>query len=791
MKLTTRIITAVIIVALLGVGGVVYYFTSSVRNILQEAIADNQIQITKTAIAEIDSILYERLTNIQMIAGSAAAVNVSEGEVSDIASQGYLAVLDHFTNFTGPWDELMIINLTGEVAYCSSGEDYETETIYDKPEISYAYNQALSGKNYYSDLVISSENKKPTIIFAVPIRDTQSFDSPIVGVAIGQFVWLSVLERLEEYSSDYFIGLYNKDGYLIGSNDRDYYKDILKTKSISTDSAVYRSLNSTTPGAMIMNSVFGDEETLSAFVQESGYLNFQGNNWSLISEVPTREAFSSVNNVAWGLVYVLVVAAVVSSVFFLIILFFFLIKPIKELTKTAQDISHGDFSAKVNINSNDEIGHLAKTFNFMSDQLKDLYGNLETKVKKQTEELNKKVNEIETKKDNLEQSEKAMLNILEDVEEEKAKLSFEKDKVNAILYSIGDGVFVVDKNLKILVFNDVAANISGYSREEAMGKKYDKILNFVFEDDNKVNDAFLKQAMKTGMIKEMANHTVLVRKDGKKVPVADSAAPLKDKDGQVIGCVVVFRDVTKERQIDQAKSEFVSLASHQLRTPLSTIRWYLELLLTGEAGKLTPDQRQYLQEAFDSNKRLIDLVNGLLNVSRIDLGTFMVSPGKVDIIMVAEDVLKDLKPEIDSKEMKITKEFSPDIPVMNLDPKLTSIILQNLLTNAVKYTPSRGQISLTIGKDEKNIKIAVKDNGYGIPKAQQDKIFNKLFRADNIRKKDTEGTGLGLYVVKAIVEQNGGKIWFESEENKGTTFFVELPISGMKKKQGTKDLMPS
>ncbi len=306
--------------------------------------------------------------------------------------------------------------------------------------------------------------------------------------------------------------------------------------------------------------------------------------------------------------------------------------------------------------------------------------------------------------------------------------------------------------------------------------------------------------MATGEIKEMANHTVLIKKDGSKVAVADSAAPLKDKNGEVIGCVVVFRDVTKERSIDKAKTEFVSLASHQLRTPLSSINWYTEMLLAGDAGKINKEQKNYLEEVYKGNKRMVDLVNALLNVSRLELGTFAIEPEPTDVVKLAQSVADEQKPQILEKKIKLNQKYVDNLPLLNADPKLLRIVFQNLLSNAVKYTPEKGIINIdlhlvkqgepldTRKANEDSIAVTVSDTGYGIPKSQQDKIFSKLFRADNVREKDTEGTGLGLYIVKSIVDHSGGKIWFESTENEGTTFYITLPLSGMKKKEGTKAL---
>ena len=365
-----------------------------------------------------------------------------------------------------------------------------------------------------------------------------------------------------------------------------------------------------------------------------------------------------------------------------------------------------------------------------------------------------------------------------------------KSKDEAILSGIGDAVFVVDSNHKIILFNSACELISGYTAEEAIGKDYKDVLHFVYEDSEKANDGFIKKAFETGKVTEMANHTRLVRKDKARIDVSDSAAPVFDENKKIIGCVVVFRDVSHERQIDKAKTEFVSLASHQLRTPLSAIGWYTEMLISGDAGKINKEQMEYAKEVYSANKRMVELVNSLLNVSRIDLGTFMVDPKEIDLVEISKSMLAELKPMIVQKKMKITEEYDKKIPKILADPKLTRIIFQNLLSNALKYTDPSGTVGVKISLEAKKeaIQIEISDTGYGVPKDQQDKIFTKLFRADNVRSKQTEGTGLGMYVVKAIVDQAKGKIWFESEEDKGTTFYVTLPLKGMKKREGTKEL---
>jgi PAS domain S-box-containing protein len=362
-----------------------------------------------------------------------------------------------------------------------------------------------------------------------------------------------------------------------------------------------------------------------------------------------------------------------------------------------------------------------------------------------------------------------------------------KTRDEAILNSIGDAVFACDKEGILLLFNKMAEDMTGVPAKKVIGRHYNNPINFIRESDGIPSNDFIAEAIKYKKITKMTNHVLLVRKDGRTLPVADSAAPIKDTKGNVIGCVVVFHDVTRERQIDKAKTEFVSLASHQLRTPLSTINWYSEMLLSEDVGRLTPKQHQYTKEVYHASQRMVSLVNALLNVSRLELGTFAVEPTTINIISVAKTCIKDFGPQILKKKLVVRQKYDKSIIYVKADPKLMAIIFQNFLSNSVKYTKSGGKIGLTIGKEKDTILITVSDTGIGIPKDQQKEIFGKLSRADNAKKLDPDGSGLGLYIVKEIIYYTGGKVWFKSNP-KGTIFYAKLPLSGMSKKAGSKTL---
>ncbi|MBL8030245.1 MAG: PAS domain-containing protein [Candidatus Doudnabacteria bacterium] len=270
---------------------------------------------------------------------------------------------------------------------------------------------------------------------------------------------------------------------------------------------------------------------------------------------------------------------------------------------------------------------------------------------------------------------------------------------------------------------------------------------------------------------------------GKISPLRVYVAPVPDFEGKITSAIILIEDINKEYQIDKAKTEFVSLASHQLRTPLSSINWYTEMLISGDAGKLTAQQKEFLSEIYISSRRMAELVTTLLNVSRMELGTFDVTPEELSMPEIIDKEIEFLTLQLKNKRLNLRSNYESRLPKVKVDPKIISIILQNFLTNAIKYTPEGGKIAVKVSqkKEPGDTIISVSDSGFGIPQDQQEKIFSKMFRAANIRSKSTEGNGLGLYMVKMMAEKTGCKVWFESRENKGSVFYFSIPQTGMKK----------
>jgi signal transduction histidine kinase len=229
------------------------------------------------------------------------------------------------------------------------------------------------------------------------------------------------------------------------------------------------------------------------------------------------------------------------------------------------------------------------------------------------------------------------------------------------------------------------------------------------------------------------------------------------------------------KELDRQKDTLISIVSHQLSTPITSVKWYIEMLLDGDAGKITQEQEKELKTMQSVTGNLSDLVSMLLDVSRIQLGRMKVDkiPLKLDVFF--EEILSVIRPKAEQKKQHFTVTLPKHFPEAELDKRLTRMILENLLSNAVKYTPEGGRIALTVSADSQSLRCDISDSGIGIPQSEQPKLFEKLFRASNVRSVD--GNGLGLFVAKGAVEAQGGTVSFVSKEGRGTTFTVSLPLN--------------
>lgn len=348
-------------------------------------------------------------------------------------------------------------------------------------------------------------------------------------------------------------------------------------------------------------------------------------------------------------------------------------------------------------------------------------------------------------------------------------------QADALFSSIGDGAVATDEFGKITKINHAALDILGFKESEMLGAWFPRAIQAYQESGRPISliDRAITRAFLTG--KTVTERLLYKIKDGSLLPVSCTVSPLVLED-RPIGAILLFRDVSTEYEIDRMKSDFISLASHQLRTPLSAIKTYSHMLIDGFMGDITSDQRKALRTIVSASNRMNELISTLLNVSRIETGNLIVSAKRINLNHLTDEVLKELALAADTKNITVIPKV-PTVPlIIKADNLIVKEVLINLISNAIKYTPAGGSVTVHLKKNIRTILITVEDNGMGIPKNAREQVFTKFYRAQNVVRQETSGTGLGLYMVKGLVETLGGKIWFESVEHHGSTFYVRLPI---------------
>ncbi|MBI4708622.1 MAG: HAMP domain-containing protein [Candidatus Portnoybacteria bacterium] len=405
-----------------------------------------------------------------------------------------------------------------------------------------------------------------------------------------------------------------------------------------------------------------------------------------------------------------------------------IVKPIKKLQTAAEKIGRGQF-IEVKIDSKDEIGQLATTFNKMVNDLKS--------------------------------SQKALEGARDEAETE-------RNKTVAALTNFPDGLILLDENKKIRFINPEAQKILEISEKQIINKYIGETTSTrlasllkTFGGDIKIDNE----------VREFSINEPIKRVFNLKV------APVMHHE-DLIGFLIVMIDTTREKEIDAMKSQFVSIAAHQLRTPLTGIKWSFLALLEKETGALNQEQQRVIEGGVSAVNHTIILINDLLNVAHVEEGKFGFIFKPVGLLSVIEEVFKRYQGPAKEKGIQFSLELGKEnIPELNIDKEKFALAMDNLIDNAIKYTSPGGKISIKLEKKTDLVKLTVKDSGIGIPKKQIERLFTKFFRGENALLFQTSGSGLGLYIAKNIIERHGGTIEVSSVENKGTTFVISLPLS--------------
>lgn len=460
-------------------------------------------------------------------------------------------------------------------------------------------------------------------------------------------------------------------------------------------------------------------------------------NWFVVAELQRRAVFAE----AYKLALFFILISLMVIVLAVVVAFFFARRvsiPVEALYTAALEFGKGNLDYRAKILTNDEMGDLAGSFNNMAGEL--------------TSSINR-------------------------LREEEKVISAERNKLSIILSGITNAVIAVDLEKNIILFNKAAETLTGLKMDEVVGKSIKEIIKVFDKDKELLADEYcpIKKDGFEGVVFQKNNLKLTSGKVQERY-VNLMAGTIHEGLSVQLGCILTFQDITREFVLEKMKIEFVSIAAHQLRTPLTGIKWSLHHILSGEDGKLSASLKKVTSNAFNATNSMINLINDLLDVSRIEEGRFGVRLEKQSITPFLKRLNDIFKDDAKKKDISFNVEI-PATPVMlNIDSEKIEIVLNNLVDNAIKYSLAGGSVDVKIKSQDQQFIIAVKDTGIVISEHDFDRIFTKFFRSEEAKLYHTDGSGLGLYVSKNIIDQHGGKIWFDSKEKEGTTFYISLPI---------------
>ncbi|HJX03223.1 MAG TPA: PAS domain-containing sensor histidine kinase, partial [Dehalococcoidia bacterium] len=344
------------------------------------------------------------------------------------------------------------------------------------------------------------------------------------------------------------------------------------------------------------------------------------------------------------------------------------------------------------------------------------------------------------------------------------EISSQRDEIGTILSSLAEGILVLNQANEIVSTNPAAASLLDRPDADLIGKRLETYLGFSREDLLHI------------LSKQAQDSTYIVKKRYQKKVYSLNVQSLPGEDERGGRIIVAIHDITEMDRVDQMKTEFVSMVSHELKTPLTSIKGYIDMILDGEAGMINSEQKNYLEVVRSSGEKLMLLVNDLLDISRIEAGKIELKTRPVILNHTINAVVTSMHTQLEAKKIQIKLDFESDPITVMADGMRLNQILTNLLDNACKYTREGSKVIVKARREGSFAHIDVIDSGIGISAEDQARIFTRFYRVDNSLTRKTGGTGLGLSVAKALVDMQGGRMWVQSEPDKGSTFSFSLPL---------------
>lgn len=493
----------------------------------------------------------------------------------------------------------------------------------------------------------------------------------------------------------------------------------------------------------------------------------------IINSVTKKAQLTTIVTSTLGILVLLVLSSLLSHLL--------ITRPIKSLTVAVESMAHGDLTKRVEVSSRDEIGRLAQAFNAMSDKLKTSYDTLEQKVQEKTVALTQMLEKFEVKNTELEKSQIATINLLEDLEEEKdaieqkvkdrtREIEREKRKLLQVTGNMRGGAILLNEAKEVVFSNERAHRVLGVPPEDMSSEHLLTAFYKYFAAGE------IKKQIERCFNQESFQISEIVGGERVYEIFFHYIQDTLENAEQTVGYFILFYDITDAKLLERSKSELVAVASHQLRTPLTAMRGNVEMLVDESYGPLNKEQHELLDDIEVSTIRLITMVNEMLDITKIERGNLEMTLERLGVKEIIDSVVDDLSSYAKRHEFEISLTGVPADLFINGDRLRVRQIFQNLIDNAIKYSSHPGKLEISANPKEAVAEIIFKDNGIGVPKNEQINLFGRFYRASNTAKTASSGSGLGLYIVKSIAKQLGGDIWFASEEGNGTTFFVELPL---------------
>lgn len=412
-------------------------------------------------------------------------------------------------------------------------------------------------------------------------------------------------------------------------------------------------------------------------------------------------------------------------------LLFFILKPINALIAGAGFLAKGNLNFRVNIKSGDELEQAGDAFNLMASKLQQA---------------------------------------ITSIENDKDFVSGERNRLSMILSSVVDGIIAIDFSKRIVMMNRAAEEITGYSASELEQKPIEQFIRFYAEKE--------ELSAKTYCQPQDNKILTVTGKNGKQINVSLTTTQAHTQIQTNLSCTLVLHDLTKESELEQMKLDFVSMASHELKTPLTSITGYLSVFIEENKNKIPKEELELVEKSFIASKQLYTLVANILNVNKIERGQISVMAQEIDLEPILKKGVEDLLDQAKLKGIDLTLQTTQSpIPKVTADPVRISEVVVNLISNAINYSNTKGKITVSATVMPNEVVTTIEDNGVGIPKDALPHLFNKFFRVSNTAQKNDKGTGLGLYIAKSIIEKLNGKIWVESEFGQGSRFHFSLPLA--------------